>query len=426
MEDQKETIWLAGEELQEVIGTPPTWMMRWGSTIIAVIISILLILSWVIKYPDIISGRIVISGESVPIQINARTEGYIENIPLRENQKVEKGQVLLCFQNPAKLEDVFKLDSFVSIWESGSLPSENFVKTKYFHLGELQGYYSGFVQAIENADFKVKTGFEKENVEQTRSQIARIKNRMKTEEERRKLAEKSSAIAIAFYDKQKKLYEGKVISLIDLENAKNKEIEAQQLLKSISLGIYNSEIEIGQLEKQILDLKQGNTVVKEDRKIRIQSELMALKVGIQNWKEKYLIIAPISGTVSINNAISSNRHFLKSGEEILSIIPISNGEVTGRLTIPSKGSGKIKEGQTVNVFLDNFPYEEFGILEGRVISKSLIPKEDSYLLKVIFPNKLTSNSGKSIPYQEQMSGRADVLTEKKKLIDRFFGKLVVR
>ena len=42
----------------------------------------------------------------------------------------------------------------------------------------------------------------------------------------------------------------------------------------------------------------------------------------------------------------------------------------GEVLIPARGVGKIKVGQTANVKVENYPYDEYGLIKGEVQSIS--------------------------------------------------------
>ena len=73
-------------------------------------------------------------------------------------------------------------------------------------------------------------------------------------------------------------------------------------------------------------------------------------------------------------ALGENQ-FIKSGDAILSILPKDKAAVVGRMQVPSTNSGKIIPGQKVLIKLDNFRYQEFGIVEGEIQNISLTPYE---------------------------------------------------
>ena len=71
-----------------------------------------------------------------------------------------------------------------------------------------------------------------------------------------------------------------------------------------------------------------------------------------------------------------NNSMVAAGTEILSILPPQN-QVVGEAHISSSGAGKVKIGQEVNVKLRDFPYDEYGLIKGRVISMSKLTNKNS-------------------------------------------------
>ena len=57
-EDKKEykEIELRSEEVQEVMSHVPVWILRWGITVLFCIVIILLIGSYLFKYPDVVEA----------------------------------------------------------------------------------------------------------------------------------------------------------------------------------------------------------------------------------------------------------------------------------------------------------------------------------------------------------------------------------
>jgi HlyD family secretion protein len=99
----------------------------------------------------------------------------------------------------------------------------------------------------------------------------------------------------------------------------------------------------------------------------------------------------------------------------------------GKLKFPVAGSGKVAKGQKVLIRLDNFPYAEFGMLEGKVASLSLIPEITPqgafYAAEVILENGLTTNYGKTLPLNQEMSGSGEIITKKLSVFERLISPL---
>ncbi len=94
----------------------------------------------------------------------------------------------------------------------------------------------------------------------------------------------------------------------------------------------------------------------------------------------------------------------------------------------SSGSGKISEGQDVNIVLDNFNKKEFGILKGKVASiadvsstiTSTTGSQSVYKVYVNLPNGLTTSAKKKLSFRYGMQGNAEVITKNISILGRIF------
>ena len=128
-------------------------------------------------------------------------------------------------------------------------------------------------------------------------------------------------------------------------------------------------------------------------------------------------------------------YFFKYPDIILATITVTNEKlpnecikVVGKILLPSKGSGKIKKGQNVNVKFDNYPYMEFGMVRVQIKNDSLAPitlndNQKAYMLEVLFPDKLITNYGKELIFIQEMTGTAEIITEDLRLLDRFLNPI---
>ena len=112
--NEEEKIELRSEEFQEVLGSVPPWILRWGITILAVVVLVLLIGSAVIKYPDVISGQIVLTGSTPPATLVAHASGKIKELYIKDNQEVKTGEYLAVIDNPANTSEILYLKDYLS------------------------------------------------------------------------------------------------------------------------------------------------------------------------------------------------------------------------------------------------------------------------------------------------------------------------
>jgi hypothetical protein len=69
---------LRSEEVQEILTRVPHWMIRWGSIVVLFILLLLFLVSWLIKYPDVITTQIIITTNIPPEKLVAKVSGKIE------------------------------------------------------------------------------------------------------------------------------------------------------------------------------------------------------------------------------------------------------------------------------------------------------------------------------------------------------------
>ncbi|MEM8883485.1 MAG: biotin/lipoyl-binding protein, partial [Planctomycetota bacterium] len=137
------------DQVQEILGRTPNWMIRWGTTLVFAIVALLLLGSAVISYNDIIPAQIVITSKNPPIYLKARSSGRLTKVLVQANQKIKKGDLLAEIENTAQLKDIIYLrknllDENTLIFSLDSLkktfPSD-------LSLGTVQSAYGAYLTA---------------------------------------------------------------------------------------------------------------------------------------------------------------------------------------------------------------------------------------------------------------------------------------
>lgn len=114
---------------------------------------------------------------------------------------------------------------------------------------------------------------------------------------------------------------------------------------------------------------------------------------------------------------------ISAGQSLFYVQP-QQSQFYAELMAGQKGLGKIKPGQKVMIKLESFPSEEVGYINGEVNYISDLPnRRDSFLIKVNLPKGLQTNYGKQIFFRNDLSARAEIITDNRKLFDRLLGQL---
>ncbi|WP_370898545.1 HlyD family secretion protein [Chryseobacterium gossypii] len=418
--DILDNIELRSESVQDILTQPPHWMIRWGNTIIFIILILILIMSYIIKYPEFIPAPIIVTSQNPPEKLEARTNSKIEKIFIKNHQEVRKNDVLMVMQSTANYKDVLELKKIVDSIAPDQLSSFPLRETSHFKLGELQGDYNSFAKAFQDEQlFTRLQPYAPENlaanqsISEYRVRIATLKQQKNLELAKYELSKKS-------YQRSQELFNQGVIAAVELENEKVKYIQAQQNLENITISLSQMEEAIANLHKT----KSGAAINTEKDKITYSSQTLQLfeqlRKALKQWEQNYLVVSSTDGVASFQQFYGENQ-FVKTGDVILSILPRNKEQLVGRMSVPSTNSGKIVPGEKVLIKLDNYRFQEYGIVEGKVQNISLSPDDKgNYYVDVILPKGLKTTYNKNLPFDKELKGSAEIVTQDLRLIERFF------
>ena len=424
MEEEKKykEIELRSEEVQEVMGRVPPWILRWGIAVLLGILLILLCVSFFYRYPDVITAEVTITTVDPPVSIIARATGKLDKIYVENNSQVSADVPLAVIQNPARTEDILWLSSQVSEWiTSGSdlqMAHQRF-GSRPLQLGSVQGAYSLFLTSLQDyRDYK-SLNYYPQKIAFQQKQLSMQHQYYGGVVEQNKLTEVQSELARSMFQRDSALYQRKILSDEDFEVSKNSYLQSRQTSLSVKASAKQSEMQLTQGKETLLDLQQQSSELENRYMLALRTATEQLVTAIKSWERDYLMVSPISGTVNLMGVWSNNQNVL-TGETVFTIVPAAQHQPKGKALLPVQGSGKVKVGQRVNVRLNNFPDQEFGYLIGRVESISNIPTpEGFYVLEIVFPSGLTTNYDRLLPLTRQMAGSAEIITDDLRLIERF-------
>jgi len=419
---QEQNIEIRSEEVQEILGSSPRWIIRAGISVIFSVILALLTGSWFFKYPDIIQSSIILTTQNPPAALKALSTGKISNIFVEEKQKVSKNEVIAIVENTAKYEDIKRLQFILDTIQNCESYNENIS----INLGEIQQYYSGFLRLLKNYRDFIKLDYYSEKIKAIKQQKRDYNlyyNRLWIQ---RNLFEKELKIAKTQFERDKSLFDKGVYAKAEIEKSEKAFLQQKQSFESARITLANVQMQINQLDQQVLDLKLQSVQEKNKQKTAIEEALQNLKSHIKTWERTYLIKSPITGKVTFTKIWSKNQN-VQAGEIVATVIPDKETKIIGKVQISSVGVGKVKIGQTVNIKFDNFPHMEFGLIKGKVKSISLVPviteKGAIYTAEIEIPDKLISNYGKELKFSQEMSGTAEIITDDIRLLERLLSPL---
>ncbi|MBE9511074.1 MAG: HlyD family efflux transporter periplasmic adaptor subunit, partial [Bacteroidetes bacterium] len=174
---------------------------------------------------------------------------------------------------------------------------------------------------------------------------------------------------------------------------------------------------ISKLEQEILDIRQQYTDKKKELELQLIESFENLTASISSWDHQFVLRSSSTGKVSFTKYWAKGQS-VTEGERVLTIIPEDTGEIIGKIALDMKRSGKVKQGQKINIKFDNYPYLEYGMVEGAVNKISLVPAENIYTVEVSLVDGLRTFYGVELEFTQEMQGTAEIITEKRRLLKR--------
>ena len=148
----------------------------------------------------------------------------------------------------------------------------------------------------------------------------------------------------------------------------------------------------------------------------LNNAVTQLMTALSEWEKLYLPVAPITGQVAFMQLWKSGQ-YVNTGENLFVIVPDGESEFVGKALLPMLGSGKVRTGQRVVVSLTGFPEQEYGRIEGEVISISPVPDEEgNYVVEI----RLTHMTSKRPPLLKVMNGTAEIIVREQSLLEKIF------
>lgn len=330
-------------EIEEIISNKPPMIVRWGTVYFFFLLLAIAFICWFIQYPEIVIARAKLNSVNAPKQVITRTDGKLIKIETKENEQVEAGQVLGYMESIANPQSVIKIgkqidsiNNFISQNRTDEITAffPNYSKSFINNLGELQTPYQTFIQSfITFRDF-LSSGFflRKKNMLLTDMQNIQKLHGIATNQ--KSLLQQDLSLSNETFNANESLVKDKVISRLEYRNEKSKLIAKQLSLPQINASIISNESQQNEKRKEIVELE--NQIIAQKNTF-IQA-LQTMKSQVQAWEFKYLLKAPVSGTVSFTGFFQENQE-IKAGQPLFYVQP-ANTSYFVEMLIPQYNFGK--------------------------------------------------------------------------------------
>jgi len=419
----QENITIRSEEVQEILTTPPKWIVRWGITLIFLFTCIILILSFLIRYPDFVSAKVIVTTARPAEKLVARYSGQIDTIFIDNRDTVKPDQKLAVLRNTAKYEDVYFLKGIIDTLDFNlknfSFPIELIIDLS---LGDIETAYIDFeknyVEYFLLKDLKPYSY----KLESNAQSLTEIRTQLISQIKQKRLLDREQKLAKIDFERYRQLFDKGVISQKEYEV---KELEFIQMQKNLSI----MAISISQMREAISSANEtfkSTQVNQREENTRFLRNLAqsynGLKKAIRDWEHLYVLSSSIDGIVSFQEFWGVNQN-VNAGDVVFSILPKNTSNLVGKSIIASQNAGKVTVGLKVLIKLDNYPYQQYGMLVGVVENISVSPDANgNYFVYISLPDGVKTSYGQKLVFDQELLGSAEIITEDLSIAERLFYK----
>lgn len=416
---------IRSEQFNEVISNNPSFLVRNGIAIFVLLLTGILCMCSFIKYPDIITAPARLTAINPPKEIKAKLTARLVQLTATEGSMVKQGTVLGFLESTANQQHIIKLSRVIDNCLANTKSNQinmivnllnNFIQTtkQDENNGELQANYQTFIQAYQLYLQYLSNGFyltKLNMLQKDMNQLQQLKTNLVAQ---RNMTEEDIKLMQQNFAAQEKMSKEKVIADVEYRNEKSKLLNKEMQLPQLSSTIINNENAQLAKQKEIAELQNQ---IAQQHNIFLQA-LQTFKAQIDDWKTKYLLVAPIDGIANFATFIQQNQ-MLQANQTICFINP-TNSSYYAEVYIPQNNLGKIAVQQNVLLKFLSYPFQQYGYVQGKLKFISNITTDSGYLAKVTFKNGLQTNYKKQIIFKEGLKASAEIITEDMSLLNRFF------
>jgi hemolysin D len=192
---------------------------------------------------------------------------------------------------------------------------------------------------------------------------------------------------------------------------KEQQRNSQSLTNSGKLAILKSQEQLKNIEREITASK---TEISQNK-----THIDSLKVQL----EQRVLKAPVNGVI-FQLPIQHPGSVVQSGKMIAEIAP-ANSPLVIRANMATNQSSSLQKGLPVKVKFDAYPFQDYGVVEGKLAEISptttevntLNGKVEAYKLEIILNQNCISTHNKCIPLRPGDTATAEVIVRQRRIID---------
>lgn len=357
-------------------------------------------------------GRLVPQGEVYKIQ--PVTQSEVAQIKVKEGQSVKAGQVIAELDNRLAVAEVERLEQSLAAYQIQLIQTESLIDRTHLEAETRQAIAAAEVQAqaaaIAQAEAKAAT------YEKTLPQ----------------LQAESVAYEMRLARLQPLVMEGAIAEdhLFEVEQALRQHQQVMtQSQGDLEQALAESDrLQAGWIEKQAQAKQSALEAQQKLQQLRLEATQVQAKIAetetqlraAQTKLKQMALYAPVTGTISALK-IRNIGEVAQPGQTIAEIAPAGAPLVLSAF-LPSREAGLVKTGMRVQMKFDAFPYQDYGMVSGKVTSISPDAEVHEHLgavykVEVTLDRNAVTHNQQAISFKAGETASAEIIVRQRRIMD---------
>jgi HlyD family type I secretion membrane fusion protein len=357
-------------------------------------------------------GKLVPQGEVYKVQ--PVTQGEIAKIIVKEGQHIKKGDVIAELDSRLAATEVDRLQQSLSAYRLQLLQTQGIIEQTQLGLKTQRAIAAAEAreQEVAIAQAKAKAQTSQNVLGQLQLETGAYKARL---ERLQPLLEEGAIAKDRIFEVEQTLREQNRSVTQQQGDLKQSLTEADRL----QAGLAQRQAEGQQSELEAIQRIQQLQIEASTLKAKIAETETLLKTARTQLEQLYLY-APVNGVIS-SLKIKNKGEVTQPAQTVAEIMP-DHVPLVLSAVLPNREAGTVQTGMKVQIKFDAFPYQEYGVVPGKVISISPDAEVDErigavYQVKIALDRKAVTHEGRTIELKAGQTAQAEIVTRRRRIID---------
>ena len=403
------------------LSRPPKWIYQHGGFLIIVLFFLAVLLAYLIPYPRVLMGQVSIVTEQPPIFMNSEKGFTFEKIVVRDLDTLNKGDFIAFNKTDADLDEVLRLFKKINWVEENQFG--NIELAGYRDLGEIQKSYERLYSNLEKHQARRLASSFQQAIQLKENRLQALDKQLTAAEDLLLTLKNKENLLHKNFQRYEALSKTATVSDETAEDKENTWLDAQRERKRQVEVIQALQIEKKQLADEVRLAQLRNDESTMQSFLDLSNSLRVLKADLHNWINMHAQVSASAGVIHFADYWVEGQQ-VEPNVPLFTILPVNQSEITAKVRLSRKGIGELDKGQTVWLSLDDYPAREYGKLKGRVEHVAPYARKDYHLVEVGISSSLITSYHYQIPFQQNLTGKAEVVILDRSLLETIFLSLM--